>query len=1194
MKIQQLDLIAFGPFTGLSLDLSAGNAGLHIIFGPNESGKSSSLRALRQLLYGIPQQSTDNFLHSHANMRIGGRLLHADGSVLSLVRRKGRSNTLRDAVDLNPVADAEFERFLDGLKQSTFESMFGIDHGELVAGGQALCKGKGELGQILFASGAGVADVRTIAEKLAQEAEALFLPAGSKPAINSALSQLKDAQRALKDVEVPGSEWEKHHDALHEFEKKRIVLEEELKNKGQTIARLQRWKEALPLAAGRKELLRTLEDLTGAVCLPEDFGEKSRQLQLDLRRTVTEEQNTSKEIEQLSEQLAIINIPEGLLEQATVIEDLHQQLGSHQKAMVDRSGLLNDINRLEADIMTGLKSLGHSPAIESCQSLHITVSDRARIRDLASDKAGLQAQCSHAQSRLGQLKLSLENTHRQLDALKDTPDVGRLQPAVKRIVQMGALDTQLKNAAARHEVADGQLFSDGQRLCIGDNLGLLAIVKNKDWEKLDSLPVPAPETIELFHERTAEVRQSLDNLQKTLKQEGKDLQLAAQQLEQFQLEMDIPTEDDLVFSRRRRDRGWQLIRRAWREGAPEPQEVANFVGVTGVEQDLCAAYEQSVATSDSLADRLRREADHVARKASLMADMSRHNKRLEELRQEIDSNQSQLEHVQKDWVKLWGAAGISASYPAEMRAWSQRFQDVRKQVAVVREARIHLKDLQESIAQCKQELGSVLLGLAEPPVLEGESLSGLIERCQMIIDTASSVKTQRERLILDLEKLQADRSKAEDELKSAQKALEDWNFRWAAALQPLSLEPNTTPSQANAVLDTLDRLLKDFFELQDLHHRVNGIERDGKEFASNVQKLVNKVAVDLLDFPPPQAAAELNSRLGKMRAAKERFDVLTREKERRLEALEASRFKCRESKDKLSMMCQEAGCQSYESLGIAFERSTALRRALSERAALELHLLRVSGGAALEEFVQEVLALAPDSIEPDICRLTEEIAQCQNERGELDQNIGRQQAELRRIDGGAQAAETAEQVQMLFSQIAADSEQYARARLAHFILNRGIERYREKNQSPVLKRASEIFAQLTLRSFAGLKEDYNDKGEPILVGVRAGSGQLVALEGMSDGTCDQVYFALRLASLEIYLRHNQAIPFIVDDILVNFDDQRSAAALKILGDLSGLTQIIFFTHHAHLVELAERTLKQDIVFVHQLPGVRVLTATAAV
>ncbi|MFN9913557.1 MAG: AAA family ATPase, partial [Pirellulaceae bacterium] len=53
MRIRQLDLIAFGHFTNRSIDLSQGNLGLHMIYGPNEAGKSTSLRALTAFLFGF-------------------------------------------------------------------------------------------------------------------------------------------------------------------------------------------------------------------------------------------------------------------------------------------------------------------------------------------------------------------------------------------------------------------------------------------------------------------------------------------------------------------------------------------------------------------------------------------------------------------------------------------------------------------------------------------------------------------------------------------------------------------------------------------------------------------------------------------------------------------------------------------------------------------------------------------------------------------------------------------------------------------------------------------------------------------------------------------------------------------------------------------------------------------------------------
>ena len=88
---------------------------------------------------------------------------------------------------------------------------------------------------------------------------------------------------------------------------------------------------------------------------------------------------------------------------------------------------------------------------------------------------------------------------------------------------------------------------------------------------------------------------------------------------------------------------------------------------------------------------------------------------------------------------------------------------------------------------------------------------------------------------------------------------------------------------------------------------------------------------------------------------------------------------------------------------------------------------------------------------------------------------------------------------------------------------------------------------------------------------------------MSSGARDQLYLALRLATLEKYLATSEPMPFIVDDILINFDDQRARATLDVLADFSAKTQVLLFTHHARISEMAGKLDSLNGVFVHELP-----------
>ena len=84
---------------------------------------------------------------------------------------------------------------------------------------------------------------------------------------------------------------------------------------------------------------------------------------------------------------------------------------------------------------------------------------------------------------------------------------------------------------------------------------------------------------------------------------------------------------------------------------------------------------------------------------------------------------------------------------------------------------------------------------------------------------------------------------------------------------------------------------------------------------------------------------------------------------------------------------------------------------------------------------------------------------------------------------------------------------------------------------------------------------------------------------MSTGTADQLYLALRIASVTDYLDRAPPLPFVADDLFINFDDERAAAGFRVLGQLGTATQVLFFTHHEHLVDIARVTLGAKVPIV---------------
>jgi uncharacterized protein YhaN len=238
-------------------------------------------------------------------------------------------------------------------------------------------------------------------------------------------------------------------------------------------------------------------------------------------------------------------------------------------------------------------------------------------------------------------------------------------------------------------------------------------------------------------------------------------------------------------------------------------------------------------------------------------------------------------------------------------------------------------------------------------------------------------------------------------------------------------------------------------------------------------------------------------------------------------------------------------------------------------------LTREGEGKSLDELRKESEGLDPDNMKAELETLSEEISQMTERLQGLSTKKAEAQSELDKIAGSANAAVAAEARQQALAEMRETAEQYVSVKTAAKLLRWAIEDYRKKKQAPLLMRAGILFQILTLDEFQELTVDYDENDQAHLMAVRS-NGSHVAVGGLSDGTVDQLYLALRVAAVEEYLRRGIALPFVTDDLFINYDDERSAAGFQVLTELAQETQVLFFTHHNHLVEIAVKTLPPSL------------------
>ncbi len=1176
MRIDSLRLLAFGPFTDRAIDLSGGRQGLHLLYGPNEAGKSTTLRALRQLLYGIPPRSGDGFLHPYPKLRIGAELHRSDGQRLSLVRRKGRGNTLRAADDATVLEEARLRDFLGGVEASLFATMFGIDHADLVRGGEEIVRGGGRIGQVLFAAGSGITDLRRIQLDLQAEADGLFLPKGQNPRINRDTVLLRETQRAIREAGLSAEEWTRH-DAAHRqalAHKTRVVaeLEQVLRQKGH----LERIRAALPDIARRRELLEALAEFQDVPRLPADFRPQRQTALARLDSAERDARQAAENCERIGRALAELDIPEALLGQAQPIEQQFQELGSFRKARQDRHRLEGLKAAYERDAHDILQTLRPGMNVAAAASeLQLDRAASARITELAQQFERLLSRRENSQQAVADLKQRMAALEAQLNRLVVWPETAELQQAVKQAHAAGPLDERLAEAQA-----------DAAQLAA---VAVVALERLPLWsgalETLEKLPVPEVETVEAYDLRMTDATARRDGLQADLQATANALRELEGRLAQLRIEGEVPTEAELGRVRARRDRGWQLVRGEWLQGKATDPDTRRFVAELATDGHLADAYEASVRAADTVADRLRREAERVALLARLTTERQTQSGRRADLEDQLQGAQDACMQLVQEWQALWQPLAVAARGPREMRAWLLRQSDLVRRAAELRERRAAVETLSRRAAELRAALNNALAAVV--PVAGREhaaSLGTLLTGAQGHLEQIVRDRERHAQLVQEKARQTAELTEARLRLEHTQTELTRWQAAWRAALEPVGLKADTSPAQALAVLEELKLFLDKLREARHLQSRIAGIERDADQFTEGVAQLAAATAPDLAGAPPDQTAAELYGRLNQARTAMTRREELERQGRREAAGLQSAHRRAAEQNDLLERMCTEAGCHSVAQLAAVEVRAEQRQALEAELHALEGQLRTLSGGTPLAAFITAALAEDADRIAPALMRLTDESARLDREKSEFDQTIGREQNELTRMAGSARAAELTEEAEALLAGLETDVGHYVRLRLAATVLSQVVERYRERHQGPILKRSGALFRAMTGGAFQELRLEFDERGEAVLAGVRAATGEVLQVAGMSEGTADQLYLAVRVASLEAYLEQNEAMPFIVDDILIKFDDQRSAAALKCLGELARKTQVIFFTHHRHLVELARQHLPADLLFVHALAG----------
>ncbi len=485
MRLLSLELEKFGAFADLRIAFRP-DARLHVVYGPNEAGKSTALAAVGALLFGVPER-TPYASRFPGQLRVGAEIAAANGRRLKFWRRKGRRTTLLDG-SCNPLPHDALAPFLGGLSQEVFERSFGLDAAKLRDGGDEMLQADGDVGATLLAAASGLRGLVQLRRSLEDEADGVFAPRkGRERRFYQALERFEAARQAIREKELRSDAWIKLNNDIEELSHELVRLRAERRAGDIERARLSRLKRTAPLL---NAIRQTEEALASYGDMPVFAPGMMQGLQaaLDELRVAGEgAERAWIEEKRLTQDLASIEVDEAVLSDAAAIEELLQASGGYKDAKRDLPAVQREADGFLAALDRHARSLG-LPDVDSLETRRPTEAAKSEARQLV--KAGREAEAA-ANAKAAQL-LQAQKSHDDARIAREArgADLDPM-PLREKYAALG------KMAELARRVADNRIGLTKEALELADAAARLD-PPVADLEALARLPMPRLEDLAQF------------------------------------------------------------------------------------------------------------------------------------------------------------------------------------------------------------------------------------------------------------------------------------------------------------------------------------------------------------------------------------------------------------------------------------------------------------------------------------------------------------------------------------------------------------------------------------------------------------------------------------------------------------------------------------------------------------------------
>lgn len=1144
MRLQTLSLDFFGHFSDKHFEFSRSDdtsSDFHVIYGPNEAGKTTVMEAYLRLLYGFPIVEPYQFKHQRKNLRVSATL-EIDGQLKSFVRLPKRGASLLDDAD-RALPEAALQMHLYGLSEKDYRNLLCLDDHTIEKGGEEIVNSEGDIGTLLFSAAAGISDLSAVLDGVRNEANNLYKPRASKTELAILKSEIDGLDKKIKSLDVPVSIYRKlkaDYDQALKYEKQ---LESERAQLVEQKLVSESLMEALPQIA---ELSQLEQKLIGCENYPQLNNINPESID-ELRETHAtahdNQERLQKELDQLQEQIdhlvfepAHIALSDRLL----ALDTLKARFSTSELDLVDKTRVASELQR-----QMELLAHGIDPDAKP-EPVNLVLSDAAMntIESLLEENRRALSALERETKEIDALRTQLETADDLINSLQKNAPAGEGIRAV--LERFDAEDLSRRYSAAQQLINQAEIHC--QRM-----LSDLSV----PGQVFDHVPDSCVfiEELEQTVLKWQELGQRIDTLTDQKNQSHIELSLIKARVEKVAqgAESSEARLDDLHSER---ERLWSSHKIELNRDTAEAFETAMY------QLDRALRMQFSQATERGVLQQLEQTIGES--QAKFLKEEHRHS--------ELLAEKSAIEDSLRKISKRLGFREPPG--PTQLLNWERK----RKLAADANEELIRLRKEHRSTFEQSNKL---LTALKDNIERESSELQDLIASARAVdlhfqnhCEQIDAAQAEHDRLNREIGRRLEKQTLAQNDVFSVIEKLKDQISR--------NLSPSLSVESLEGSIQSLKKLRELDRERRAANESIREMEQVQTHFRQTIGDLVAEFGLPTNELPLP-AYNRLDQLCRTAQSASDNIDQLQKSVAQKKVQLEKTQQTLRDIELKVDQMVQQfpesVDTSSLIKLSKAINKSVEVNAWRRQKTELEKQLLLGLNCDSIEEVRERLEGLSIVELKKRLSELDLQLTTLDEQYKQSNEQLGAARQALVSIDGDAEVARLVEDKSTLEIQMGELALRYLKLHVGHQLAEEAIRRYRDQHRSGMLRSTEAAFTELTHNKYTRLTTQTDGSSELLQAVDRDGS--VKGVQDMSKGTRFQLYLALRAAAYEQLAEQGNHLPFICDDVFETFDEDRTRSACDLMQRIGRIGQAIYLTHHQHVVQIALHQCG-DNVHVHQL------------